>query len=172
MSIVEITIGFQGMHKDKRRITYKTGGDGFQCDALCNYGFTYQVYFRNEPADKKLVQQGMSPLHARVVSLMATLKDKFHICGMDNLYNSALFCKRCYSHPMKVKVQGVARKGGRGIPPQVLQDEVKSLKGQREVRGTVRAAVLQGDTGCPNLVVLSIYDTKLVHFLSMACTSL
>ena len=41
-SIDEMTIGFQGKHGDKRRITYKRAGDGFQCDALCENGFTYQ----------------------------------------------------------------------------------------------------------------------------------
>ena len=42
-SIDKMTLGFQGRHKDKRRITYKRAGYGFQCDALCENGFTYQV---------------------------------------------------------------------------------------------------------------------------------
>ena len=41
-TINEMTIGFQGMHADKRKITYKAEGDGFQCDALCDNGFCYQ----------------------------------------------------------------------------------------------------------------------------------
>jgi hypothetical protein len=45
VSIDEQTIGFQGKHKDKRRITYKRAGDGFQNDALCQDGYTYQFYF-------------------------------------------------------------------------------------------------------------------------------
>jgi hypothetical protein len=49
-SVDEMTIGFQGSHKDKRRITYKAEGDGFQCDALCQEGYCYQHYFRNDPA--------------------------------------------------------------------------------------------------------------------------
>ena len=35
----EQTIGLQGYHSDKLRITYKAEGDGFQCDALCESGF-------------------------------------------------------------------------------------------------------------------------------------
>jgi len=40
------------------------------------------------------------------------------------------------------------------------------------VRGLTKAAVLEGDKLCPNLVAFSVYNTKPVHFLSMSCTSL
>ena len=46
----EQTIGFQGKHEDKLQITYKAEGDGFQCDAICNSGFTRTFYFRNQKA--------------------------------------------------------------------------------------------------------------------------
>ena len=45
----EQTIGFQGKHKDKKKILYKKEGDGFQCDAVGEDGYTYCFYFRNEP---------------------------------------------------------------------------------------------------------------------------
>ena len=45
LSVDEQTIGFKGRHADKLRITYKKEGDGFQCDALCDDGFTYAFYF-------------------------------------------------------------------------------------------------------------------------------
>ena len=93
ISIDEMTIGFKGMHIDKRRITYKNEGDSFQCDTLRDDGFVYQVYFRNDPASVKLIKEGISPLHCRVLSLMDHLKDRYHICDMNNLYNSDLFCK-------------------------------------------------------------------------------
>ena len=51
--IDKMEIGFQGMHKDKQRITYKTEGNGFHCDALCEEGYTYQIYFINHPAPEK-----------------------------------------------------------------------------------------------------------------------
>ena len=42
-----------------------------------------------------------------------------------------------------------------------------SRKDQLKVRGTVKAAVLEGDKGCPNLIASSVYDSKPVHYLSM-----
>ena len=59
-----------------------------------------------------------------------------------------------------------------GIPPFVLKVEQKSRKDQIKVRGTVKAALLEGDADCPNLVTCSIYDTKTVHNLSMVCDTL
>ena len=60
----------------------------------------------------------------------------------------------------------------RGIPPSVLQVEQKSRKYQTKVRGTFKAAILEGDSICPNLVACSIYDTNPVHYLSMMCDAL
>ena len=45
----DMTMWFQVSHKDKRRITYKRKRYRFQCNALCQYGFFYQFYFRNHP---------------------------------------------------------------------------------------------------------------------------
>ena len=89
---------------------------------------------------------------------------------MENLYNSATFCKEEYTHKKKLMVHGVARKVMRGIPSSVIQDKVHNKKKLIEVRGTVKVAVLQGDKKCPNLVASIIYDTNPVHFLSMVCT--
>ena len=86
---------------------------------------------------------------------------------MDNLYLSAKFCKGSYNHSNKVLLAGVTRKGGRGIPDCVIHEEVKSQSDQRKVRGTVKAAVLKGDRDCPDLIALSVYDSKPVNFLSM-----
>ena len=38
---------------------------------------------------------------------------------------------------------------------------------QLEVRGTVKAAKLEGDPDCPCLLATSVYDSKPVHYLSM-----
>jgi hypothetical protein len=54
-SIDEQTIGFQGKHQDKQGITYKKEGDRFQCNALCQDGFTYSFYFQKHPAPKKYI---------------------------------------------------------------------------------------------------------------------
>ena len=132
-AIDEMTIGFQGMHADKKHITYKNKGDEFQADALYNYGYCYQFYFRNEPANENYTRNGLSPLHSRVMSLFDTLKDDYHACSMDNLYTSAAFCKHVYVHPKKVKVHSVTRKGMRVIPLCVKQEEVKNRKKQLQV---------------------------------------
>jgi hypothetical protein len=172
ISIDEQTIGFQGRHADKLGITYKAEGNGFQCDVICQEGYTYQVYFRNEPPPTQYTSKGISPLHARCLWLFDSLKDKHHRCWMDNLYLSAKFAKACYTHPKQVLIAGVTRKSGRGLPAHVLQEEEKNKKKQMTVRGTVKAAVLQGDRDCPSLVAVSVYDTKPVHFISMICDSI
>jgi Transposase IS4 len=86
---------------------------------------------------------------------------------MDNLYLSAKFAKACYNHPKAVLIAGVTRKNGRGLPQHVLQEDDKNKKAQMAVRGTVKAAVLVGDRDCKDLLAVSVYDTKPVHFLSM-----
>ena len=167
ISVDEMTMRFKGKHVDKLRITYKKEGDGFQCDALCQDGYCYSFFFRNEPAPKEFTDMGMSPLHARCMWLFNKLQDKYHHCAMDNLYNSTSFCKRAYNHRMKVMLHGVCRKGKRGLPESVLQAEEKTRAGANNVRGTVKVAVLKGDDTCPDLVASSVYDTKPVHYLSM-----
>jgi Transposase IS4 len=168
----EQTIGFQGNHRDKRRITYKAEGDGFQCDAICDKGYTFNFFFRNMPAPKKYLQQGWSPLHARMLSLFDCFQEKNHRVWMDNLYLSAKFAKGCFTHPQQVLLAGVARKSGRGVPECVLQEEVKNKTEARKVRGTIKAAVLRGDHKCPDLVAVSVYDTKPVHFITMIAEEL
>ena len=91
---------------------------------------------------------------------------------MENLYNSAVFCKKAFNHKFKVLCHGVTRKGMRGIPSSVKQEEVKNSKEQIRVRGTVKAAILEGDLSCPNLVAASVYITKPVHIISMTCKEL
>ena len=166
-SVDEMTIGFQGNHQDKLRITYKNAGDGFQCDALCQEGYCYQHYFRNYPAPRKYLNMKLSPLHSRVMWLFDSLRDCHHQIGMDNLYNSAAFCRAAYLHPKQVLCHGVVRKGGRGAPKCIIQEEVKDRNKLIAVRGTVKAAHLQGDDVVKCLVASSVYDTKPVHYLSM-----
>ena len=133
---------FQGHHKDKQRITYKAEGDCFQADALCDEGFTYQFYMRNDLAPKKYLKQGLSPLHSIVVALFDAVKDSYHHWKMDNLYNYASFFRAAYNNARKILCQGLTRKGMRGIPPSVLQVEQNSRKYQIKVRGTVKDALL------------------------------
>ena len=88
----EQTIGFQVKHEDKLRITYKAEGDGFQCDAICDSGFTWTFYFRNQKAPREWTSKGFSPLHARILRMFDQFEMKFHNCWFDNLYLSAKIC--------------------------------------------------------------------------------
>jgi hypothetical protein len=52
VAIDEQTIGFKGHSGMKLRISYKREGDGFQCDAICDEGYTYWFFFRHGDAPK------------------------------------------------------------------------------------------------------------------------
>ena len=101
-SMDEQTQRMQGRHPLKLRITYKKEGDGFQCDALCDNGYTFTFFFRHEPPPKRYTNKGLSALHARVMSMFDAIEDKNHRCGVDNLYISAKFCKDAYQHPNRI----------------------------------------------------------------------
>ena len=83
--IDEMTIGFQGMHADKKRITYKATGGGFQVDELCEDGFCFQFYYRNDLANVEYTKKGLSPLHSRVMTFFDLVDEDYHVCGMDNM---------------------------------------------------------------------------------------
>ena len=63
IAVDEMTMWFKDVHKDKLNITYKSEGEGFQVDTLCDDGYCYQVYMRNDPAPQKHLKQELSPLH-------------------------------------------------------------------------------------------------------------
>ena len=170
LSCDEQTVGFQGHHKDKMRITYKKEGDGFMADCICSDGYTYNFHFRHQPPSQKLIQLGLSPLHSRVAGLVSQLPDQNYTLGMDNLYNSAKFFRYLYSTKQKVMGHGVTRPSGRGVPKCVFQKEMTSKKDIAAVRHTLKVAVLKGDSVCKPLVCISIYDSKPVYLLSMACS--
>ena len=167
-----MTMNFKEHHCDNLGITYKAEGDSFQVDDFCDDGYCYQLYMRNDPSPKKYLKQGLSPLHSQTMALFESLKDNNHQVGMDNLYNSADFCRAAYRHDRKLLCHGVACKAGIVIPKCVLQDEEKNPVAQRAARGTFKASVLEGDPGCPNLITSSVYATKLVHYLSMVSESI
>jgi len=84
---------------------------------------------------------------------------------------SAKFVKSCFVHDMSVLVAGVARIKDRGAPKCALQEPVKK-QSLATTRGTMKAAILEGDNKCPELVAINIYDNKPVHFLTMSCDSI
>ena len=91
VDVERITMCFKGNDRDKLCIMYKSEGDGFQSDALCDNGYFYQVYIRNDPAPKNYLKQGIFPLHSRMMDLFDSSKDDHRQVGMYNLYNSAAF---------------------------------------------------------------------------------
>jgi hypothetical protein len=70
LAIDEQTIGFhQGTLGMKLRISYKREGDGFQCDAVCDHGYTFLFWFwHGDPLKlpEKYKQFDLSPLLSRV----------------------------------------------------------------------------------------------------------
>ena len=170
LSCDEQTIGFQGKHKDKLKISFKNEGDGFMADALCSDGYTYNFHFRHQAPSQKFIKQGLSPLHSRVCGLISQLPAKNYTVTMDNLYNSAKFCRVLLSMDQKVMAHGVARMSGRGVPKLVLQKEVTKKSDLENVRNTVKVAVLKGDSVCKPLVCISLYDSKPVYILTTVCS--
>ena len=84
---------------------------------------------------------------------------------------SAKFAKASFTSPRKVLVSGITRNNGHGIPCCVLQQPCEKKADVTTMRGLVKAAVLEGDNDCPELVSMSLYDNEPVHFISMACDS-
>ena len=102
---------------------------------------------------------GMSPTHARLLHMFSKLRDVGHSCKMDNLFNSVNLARQAFALVQKVKTDGVLRKSQRGVPPCVIQEELKGKCGDA-VRGTLKVAVLKGDSKSCDLVVVSNYDQK------------
>jgi len=167
----EQTVGFQGKHKDKQRITYKKKGDGFLSDCICSDGFTFAFHFRHhQEASQKLMDHfNCSPIHTRVLGLISQLPNTHYILGMDNLFNSAKLCRKALAMDQNVMVHGVTILKLKGIPLIVKQDGVGKKKELEKARHTVKAAVLKGDEVAKDLVSISLYDTKPVYFLTSAC---
>jgi hypothetical protein len=72
--------------------------------------------------------------------------------------------------PNPVLIHGVLRKSGRGCPPCIGQEE-KQRRAADQARGTVKAAVLKGDSRSSDLIVASCYDQKPYYMISHSCES-
>ena len=165
-SIDEQTCRMQGKTEYKTRCgKYKRIGDGIQADCIADDGYTYDFYFRNEPPDSKWTALGFCPMHSRLLHMYENLKEESHQSKMDNLFNSVNLARAAFSLPTKVKTHGVLRKTGRGVNEVVIQEEQKGKRADA-VRGTVKAAVLRGDSKSSNLIVASCYDQKPFYMIS------
>ena len=172
VSIDEQTIGFKGTSSMALRISYKKEGDGFQCDAVCDRGYTFAFYFRHGEPPKLMStfdDLKLPPTARRVVWLAQQLPNYWTRIYMDNLFNSrklfsALFRAKALAH-------GVTRTSGRGFPPSVVQQEEKNTAHAEQLRGTTKAAVLKDSADTPDMLAASVYDTKPVHIMSMVSDS-
>jgi hypothetical protein len=170
-SVDEQTCKMQGKSEYKTRCgKYKRLGDGIQIDCIADDGYTFDFYFRNEPVSADLLAQGLCPMHCRLVHMFGNLRESGHGCKMDNLFNSVRLAQAAYSLEKPVLIHGVLRKSGRGCPPCVFQEE-KTGKAAELAKGTVKAAVLKGDSRSSNLVVASCYDQKPFYMISHSCES-
>ena len=78
-------MGFKEKHIDKLQITYNKEGDSFQCNAICNDGYTFIFYFRNQLAPKKYLDAGVSPLRACIMALFDCFTYEYHMVRFNNL---------------------------------------------------------------------------------------
>jgi hypothetical protein len=143
VAIDEQTIGFKGRSGMKLRILYKREGGGFQCDALCNKGYTFSYYFRHSDAPKigrEYDHLELSDTAKRVIWLAEQLPNVWTRVYMDNLYNSqklfsAMYLAKCLGH-------GVARPTRRGIPDEIKQAIETNARKAEALKGTTTAARL------------------------------
>ncbi len=169
VTIDEQTLGFQGASEMKLCISYKREGDGFQCDAVCDGGYTYSFYFRHGPppnVGEQYKHLDLSPTARRVVWLASRLPNRWTRIYMDNLFNlQKLFTAL---HIAEVLAHGVAHTSRRGVPPSIIQKEEKNKDRAEKLRGMTLAAKLHDSDACPDLFAVSVYDTKPVHILLTA----
>jgi hypothetical protein len=138
---------------------FKRLGDGLQGNCIANDGYTWDFYFCNKPSNPELLAQGFCPMHCHLLLMFGNLRESYHCCTMDNLFNSVKLACAAYLLPKPVLVQGVLRKSSRGCPPCVMQEE-KLGKHANAARGTMKAAVLKEDSMSSDLVIALCYDQK------------
>eukprot|EP00986_Skeletonema_menzelii_P001102 scaffold298_cov130-Skeletonema_menzelii.AAC.5 len=165
VSIDEQTLGFKGKSGLKLRISYKREGDGFQCDALCDRGYTFSFFFRHGDAPNVgHPDLDLSPTARRVIWLAKRLPNVWTCIFMDNLFNSrklftALYLEHCLAH-------GVVRTNGRGIPEAIIIPRETNPSKHNAMRGTTKAALLKNSKDCPGLISAALVDVGPVHILS------
>ena len=72
-------------------------GDGVQCDAVGDNGYTVHFYFRNEPVPKHWLDRGFSPIHARLLHMYSLLKDDYYRVKTDNLFTAVKIAREAYA---------------------------------------------------------------------------
>ncbi len=103
----------QGKPEYKTRYgNFKRLGDGIQGDCMAINGYTWDFYFQNEPINQELLAQGYCPMYCCLLHMFWNLRESFHCCTMDNLYNSVKLSHAAFCLKKPVLVHGVLRKSG------------------------------------------------------------
>ena len=177
LSLDEMSAGFQGKDGDKAKIKFKKEGDGYLADTIAQGGKHDWATSKHEMfgggaialawiwrhADKSKNNASFSPLHNRCFKLFATLDHDYHHIWFDNLFTTVAFFRHAYVH-YKLLCSGVARKNQ--VPSMLSMEAVTSDADLLQIKGTVKAAVLHGDSLAPFLLGATVYDNKPVRFLS------
>ena len=93
-----MTMRFKYNHADKKRMMYKSKGDGLQTYAIFQKVCTYRIFMCNNPLPKTYLAKSMLPLYDIVMAFFDNVEETHHQCAMDNIYNSAAFFKAAYNH--------------------------------------------------------------------------
>ncbi len=83
-------------------------------------------------------------------------------CKMDNLFISVNLASGLYCLPNCILVHGVIQKLNCSVSKSLVQEE-KNSKAAEQVQGTVKAAVLEGDSKSCNLIFASCCDQKPIY---------
>jgi len=111
LSLDEETAGCKARCALVTRIKNKKEGDGFQCDCVCEDGYTFTFWFRcdNLPATQL---PDVSPRDTRCAWLVDQLPGAWYHLYMDNLFTSwkfgAMLAKRQCHRPTSAQVTSVA----------------------------------------------------------------
>ena len=68
-------------------------------------------------------------------------------------------------------LSGVARKNGKGVPLCVFQEELKTQEAIARAQWTLKVAHLKRDPEMPNMVAISLYDSKPFYLISNCCSN-
>ena len=114
------------------------------------------------------------PLHSCCMAFFDCFMDEYYQVQFNNLYMSSKSDLGMFNHPKKLMIDGVSRTSIRGLPTQILHQEVTTKERINYVKGTVNTCVLERVPALATclLVVCSIYDTEPVHFFLMFCDNI
>ncbi len=156
----------------KLHILYKQKGDGFQCNAVCDCGYTCSFWFcygsppMLGPEFKDL---DLSPTAHQVIWLTQCLPNKWMQIYIDNRFNSVKLYHALYR--AEALAHGVPQTNGCGIPMSIIQKEAKNKDCAEKLCKTMKAARLANLSGFTDMLAVSMYDTKPVHILKMVAES-